>query len=158
PLSLAPAGSFPIVSFLDVVNGTLDPGMVRDRLVVLGLTIQGLDEFATPTTAERRMWGAEILGHTMETILRDRYLLPASSPVTGACIGILAVLASLMVAAVRPLLAGLSVLGLLAGYLFVGVIAFDQGTILNLVYPPLAAALTAGATLLYRLRSGEAQE
>jgi adenylate cyclase len=55
-------------------------------------------------------------------------------------------------------LAGLGVLVLLLVYLVGGVVAFDRGTVLNLVYPPLAAVLTGGVTLLYRVRSGEAEQ
>ena len=149
---------FPIVPFLDVVDGTLDPARVRDRIVILGLTLPGLDQFATPTTAEGRMWGVEVLGHTIETILQDRYLAPVTPAATLGTMAGLAVLVALVVAATRPMLAGLGVLVLLLAYLVVGIVAFDHGTILNLVYPPLTALLTTGATLLYRVRSGEVEQ
>jgi adenylate cyclase len=140
------------------VDGALDPARVRDRIVVLGLTIPGLDQFATPTTSEGRMWGVEILGHAIETILQDRYLTPVSPAATLGTMTGLAVLVALVVAATRPVLAGLGVLALLLAYLVSGIVAFDHGTVLNLVYPPLTVLLTAGATLLYRVRSGEAEQ
>jgi adenylate cyclase len=150
--------SLPIVSFVDVVDGTLDPAGVRDRIVVLGLTVRGLDQFATPITAEARMWGVELLGHTIETILQDRYLTRASAVATIGTMLALAVLTALVVAAIRPVLAGLGVLALLVAYLVGCIVAFDHGLVLNLVYPPLTAAVTAGVTLLYRVRSGEAEQ
>ena len=158
PVGREEVPAIPIVPFLDVVDGTLDPARVRDRIAVVGLTIPGLDQFATPTTAEGRMWGVEILAHAIETILQDRYLTPVSPAVTLAMMAGLAVLMALLVAVTRPVLAGLGVLVLLLAYLVLGIVAFDHGTVLNLVYPPLTLLLAAGATLLYRVRSGEAEQ
>src|SRR5262245_4330968 len=153
-----PGTSLPLVPFVDVVDGTLDPARVRDRIVVLGLTVRGLDQFATPTTTEARMWGVELLGHAIETILQDRFLRRASAAATVGTILAFALLAALVVAAIRPVLAGLGVLALLVAYLVGCIVAFAHGLILNLVYPPLSAVLTAGATLVYRVRSGETEQ
>jgi adenylate cyclase len=158
PASPERAGPFPLIPFVEVVDGTFDPARVRDRLVLLGLTVRGLDELATPTTAETRMWGVEVLAHTVETILQDRYLTPASRPVTVAAIAGLALLAALVAGATRPALAGLGVLLLLFAYLVLAVVAFDQGVLLNLVYPPLAALLAAGTALVHRVFFGEAEQ
>jgi adenylate cyclase len=158
PAGLDGVGVIPILPFVDAVEGTFDPARVRDRIAIIGLTIHGLDQFATPTTAEIRMWGAELHGHAIETILRGRYLRHAAPAATvGTMVG-LAVLVALAVAATRPALAGLGVVLLLLAYLVAVIVAFDRGTILNPIYPPLAAVMTAGVTLLYRVRSGEAEQ
>src|SRR5205814_384340 len=52
-------GAFPVLSFVDVLNGRIEPARVRDRIVILGQTIRGVDEHSTPTTAHTRMWGVE---------------------------------------------------------------------------------------------------
>ncbi|MGH7384910.1 MAG: CHASE2 domain-containing protein, partial [Candidatus Rokuibacteriota bacterium] len=109
-------GPFRIISFVDVLEGRFDPAQVRDRIVLLGPTIRGVDEHATPTTGDTRMWGIEILGNAVETVLHQRYLVPASRPVTVLLIGLMSLLAALVVAAWRPLPAGLAVAGGLALY------------------------------------------
>ncbi|HMH76447.1 MAG TPA: CHASE2 domain-containing protein, partial [Candidatus Udaeobacter sp.] len=102
-------GPFRIISFVDVLERRFDPALVRDRIVLLGPTIRGVDEHATPTTGDTRMWGVEILGNAVETVLYQRFLLPAGPVATALLIGLMALLAALVVAAWRPLPAGLAV-------------------------------------------------
>ena len=71
-------GPFPILSFVDVLEGRFDPALIRDRIVLLGPTIRGVDEHATPTTGDTRMWGVEILGNAVETVLYQHFLPPAA--------------------------------------------------------------------------------
>jgi adenylate cyclase len=151
-------GPFPRVSFVDVVDGTFDREAVRDRIVLVGLTIRGLDEVATPTTAETRMWGVELLGHAIETILQERWLVPVAPAITFGLVLLLALLAGLAVAAVRPVPAALLVIGLLAGYLVGAIAAFDRGLVLDPVGPPLAALLATGAALAYRVIFEQAEQ
>ena len=78
PPSNPQQGVFTIIPFIDVLNGSFDQALVKDRIVLIGLTIRGLDEFSTPTTGSTRMWGVEVLGNAIETVLRQRYLVSVS--------------------------------------------------------------------------------
>jgi adenylate cyclase len=159
PAGRRPAGAaVPLVSFADAVAGTFDRDLVRDRIVLLGLTIRGLDEFATPVTAETRMWGVELLAHAVETILQERYLAPVSRGATRAAIAGLALGAALLAAAWRPIRAGLGALALLAAYLVGAAVAFDHGLVANLVYPPLALALAFAGATVHRVVFEEAEQ
>ena len=151
-------GPFPIVSFVDVLNGTFDRQLVRDKIVLIGLTIRGVDEFATPTTATTRMWGVEVQGNAVETILAQRYLVPVSPPVTTGLIAGLALLAALLVSAWRPVPAAAGMLLLLGCYLLAAGVLFDQGVVLNLIYPPAAIVLGFAATLVYRVVFEQAEQ
>ena len=82
PSSPGGSGSFPIVPFVDVISGSFDESLVRDKIVLLGLTIRGIDEFATPTTSATRMWGVEVQASAVDTLLAERYLTPASRATT----------------------------------------------------------------------------
>jgi len=90
-------GSFRIISFVDVLEGRFDPALIRDRIVQLGPTIRGVDEHATPTTGDTRMWGVEILGNAVETVLYQRFLVPVGPALTVALIGLMAMAAALLV-------------------------------------------------------------
>jgi adenylate cyclase len=151
-------GAFPTVPFVDVLEGRADPARVRDRIVVLGLTIRGVDEHSTPTTAHTRMWGAEILANAVETILADRYLVDAAASTQLGLLAAAAVLAAVLTAAWRPARALAAVLVLLAAYLVAAVLAFEHGVLLSLVYPPLGLALAFAATLGYRVVFEEAEQ
>ena len=84
------------------------PEWVRDKIVLVGFTMPGVDEHPTPTTGDRRMWGVEILGNAIETILHQRFLVPAPRPVVVILILALALIAGLLAAGRRPLAWGCS--------------------------------------------------
>jgi adenylate cyclase len=150
-------GAVPIISFVDVLNGTFDLALVLDKIVLIGLTIRGVDEFATPTTADTRMWGVEVQANAVETILGERYLAPVAPRMTIGLIFALALLMALLVAMVKPLIATIGMLGLLAGYFLTTGVLFDSGILLNLVYPPSAILLSFAVTLIYRVVFEQAQ-
>ena len=158
PSSLERAGSFRIIPFGAVLNGTFDRALVRDKIVLIGLTIRGMDEFSTPTTADTRMWGVEVLGNAVETILGQRFLILASRPATVWTIFLAALLAALLVATLRPAVATLGALGVLGAYLAVAGALFDGGLVLNLVYPPAAFLLAFVAALAYRVVFEQAEQ
>ena len=60
-----------------MLDGRFDRALVRDRIVLIGPTIRGVDEHPTPTSTETRMWGVEILANAVETVVHQRYLVPA---------------------------------------------------------------------------------
>jgi adenylate cyclase len=151
-------GTFTIIPFVDVLNGTFDRALVQNKIVLIGLTIRGVDEFATPTTTVTRMWGVEMLGNAVETILGERYLVPVSPTVTIGSIFLLALLASLLVATMRPRLAAVGTGALLALYLLIAGALFDSGTVLNLIYPPAAILVGFAATLVYRVVFEQAEQ
>lgn len=158
PSSPERGGAFRILPFVDVLEGTFDPALVKDRIVLIGLTVRGVDEFATPTTAETRMWGVEVLANAVETILGQRFLLPLSERATRALILGLAVATALLSAAGGPRAAATGVAGLLLGYLLAATWLFDEGLLLNLVYPPAAILLTFAAAMIYRVAFEQAEQ
>ena len=147
----ATGAPFRIISFVDVLEGRFDPALVRDHIVLLGPTIRGVDEHATPTTGDTRMWGVEILGNAVETVLYQRFLLPAGPAATTLLIGLMALLAALVVAAWRPLPAGLAVAAGLALYGTAAALLFERGIVLDLIYPPAALLISFAAALSSRL-------
>ncbi|MGH7164026.1 MAG: CHASE2 domain-containing protein, partial [Nitrospiraceae bacterium] len=113
PSSPNGGGPFTIIPFLDILNGSFDQALVKDKIVLLGQTVSGVDVAITPTTVETKMWGVEVLGNAIETILHQRYLLPASPWVTTSLMFLLALGAALLVAMLRPVVAIAWALGLL---------------------------------------------
>jgi adenylate cyclase len=152
------AGPFRIISFVDVLEGRFDPAVVRDRIVLLGPTIRGVDEHATPTTADTRMWGIEILGSAVETVLHQRFLQPVPPSVTVVLIALMALLAALAVAAWRPVTAGLAVAGGVALYGTGAALLFERGVVLDLIFPPAAMLIGFATALASRLVAEQAEQ
>jgi adenylate cyclase len=132
-------GAFAVVPALDVVRGTADPALLRDRIVFVGpWSQQERDDRETPVG---RMYGVEIHANAAEMLLRGTFLTPAPVGLAVAAIVLLSLLTALAVWRLRPLLAALAALALLVAYLLVAALAFQQGTVLNMLYPPLAVVL-----------------
>jgi adenylate cyclase len=141
-----------------VLDGRFDAALVRDRIVLLGPTIRGVDEHATPTTGDTRMWGVEILGNAVETVLHQRFLVPISPPVTALLIGLMALIAAAAVAGWRPLPAGLAVAGALGLYGTAAALLFDRGVVVDLIFPPTALLAGFAAALASRLVLEQAEQ
>jgi adenylate cyclase len=157
PSSPGVSRSFPIIPFVDVISGSFDESLVQDKIVLLGLTIRGIDEFATPTTSTTRMWGVEVQASAVDTLLAERYLLPASRTTTVLLIYAAALTGAIFAAAARPLIGIGSVVASLFLYLIGASMSFDRGVLLNMVYPPAALLLGFTATQGYRIFFEQAQ-
>ncbi len=133
------SGAFPFLSLVDVLDGTADLSAVRDRIVFVGpWSDRFKDEQEGPSG---KLYGVEIHANAAETLLRGSFLVPAPHGVTLASIFLLALLPALLIWRLRPAWAGLACCGLLAAYFVVASEAFERGTILNMLYPPLALVL-----------------
>jgi adenylate cyclase len=150
-------GMVPVIPFVDVLNGNFDRALVRDRIVLIGPTIRGVDEHPTPTSAGTRMWGVEIMANAIETVLDQRHLVPAGVAPTIATIGVLSVVAALLVATFSPWVAAVGSVFVLGGYLTLAALIFERGVVLNLVYPPAALLGAFALTLGYRVVFVEAE-
>ncbi|HWC04261.1 MAG TPA: adenylate/guanylate cyclase domain-containing protein [Methylomirabilota bacterium] len=151
-------GPFRIIPLVDVLEGAFDPQWVQDKIVLVGFTTPGVDEHPTPTTGDRRMWGVEILGSAIETLLHQRFLVSAPRPAVVALIFALALLAGLLAAGRRPLGMGLLVLGMLGLYLIAASLLLEAGVILDLVLPPAALLLTFAVALVDRVVFEQAEQ
>jgi adenylate cyclase len=158
PSSPEDGGPVDILPLVDVLDGRFDFARVQDKIVVMGILLPGLDEYATPSTSETRMWGAEVLANAIETLLQQRYLTPAPQLLTVALMVGLALLGAVLVALVQPWYAALGVLAASVVYLLMAMVAVDNGLLMNVVYPPAALGLAFGVTLAYRVLSEQAEQ
>ncbi len=151
-------GAFRIIPLADVLDGAFRPEWVQDKIVLVGFTTAGIDDHPTPTTGDRRMWGVEILGNAIETLLHQRFLVPAPRPIIVGLILGLALLAALFAAGRRPLAMGVLVLVVLGLYLVAASTLLETGLILDLVLPPSALLLTFAVGLVDRVVFEQAEQ
>ena len=83
PLLIAfagPPGHFRTVSFVDVLRGETPPQFLRDKLVLVGATADGLgDRYATPLSNHTEiMSGIELQANLLDTRLSGRAITPLS--------------------------------------------------------------------------------
>lgn len=154
PIDFAgPQDTIAHLSFADLLDGDFDRRLVRDRVVLVGVTSAAQQDFH-PTPYGHQMSGVEINANAIQTILDGYPLGDAPPPVAVllvlAC-GLLAPLATVLPGSpTRALVRALAVGALGVVALFGGAqLAFDGGTIVPVAAPLLALLFgTAGAVAL----------
>lgn len=72
-------GTFPQVSYVDVLEGRVPPDALHDRRVIVGLTATGVaPRFLTPTSREVWMSGTEYQANVASMLLSDKAIVPLS--------------------------------------------------------------------------------
>jgi CHASE2 domain-containing sensor protein len=138
-----PAGTIRRVSALDVIDGRVPAGEIRDKALVIGVTAQGTTDSHLPTPLDPEMLGAEVQANALDTILRGEPLRDVPQPVDIIAIVLLACLP--VAAALRrsvPLTLAV-ILALAVAILAAAQLAFQAGWILAVVVP--LAGLVAAA-------------
>lgn len=158
PPSRPGAGPVPIIPFVDVLQGTFDRTLVRDRIVLIGSTIRGVDEHPTPTSTQSRMWGVEVMANAVETIVHQRYVVEAAPGATATATTVAALTGAGFALLPGAWLAAAGTAVALLGYLTAAALLFETGTLLDLVYPPAALVLTSAIALTYRLVFVESEQ
>lgn len=145
----------PYISYGDVISGNFDPSLVKNKMVLIGMTATGEpDTWAIPTSASK-VPGVFIHAGAMDTILRERFL---TEPGIGTALTIMLLLVGITAFALprcgtryrtdiakgAGITAGLFVACLAAGFL-----AFDRGYILNLFYPLSLLPIVYVSNIIY---------
>lgn len=152
-IDFAPPGTIPFLSFSRVLTGHFDAAVVRGAIVVVGATAPTLqDVHPTSTSGGSGVSGPEIQASAIHTVLGGFPLRNGPSWLNLWVICILALIPPLL--GLRFSVAWtIAAAALLGGAYLVGTqYAFDHGTILAVVYPLGALALsTVGALGAYYL-------
>lgn len=130
------------ISLCRVLDGTVDPKVFKDCVVIMGAYASGLqDQFLVPNSADQ-MFGAEIHANILQALIDGKYPVNADRG-----------LSSLFAAAVACLIYALSrmvkfrfstpaaavvIIGCFGG----GIMAYGGGTIVPLLYAPLCALVS----------------
>ncbi len=136
-------GGFATFSYADVLHDPAVAGLLRDKLVLVGVTAAGFaDELATPVVRDgARMAGVEFNAHVVNALLQQRLVEPLPVPVSLVLSMLLASLPLLLSGCVRTSLvpAVVAIVCALGTVLFAAVLLRWA----NLWFPPAAAFLGA---------------
>ena len=149
--------SYQIVSYVDAMRGEIDDSVFRDKIVLVGATAIGIgDIFWTPTGS--MMNGVEVHANTIQTILSANFLKPAHNGITIAIVFALALLCGLAVLRLKIKWAVLSAGCACIVYLLIAFTCFDNGVMLNMVYPPMAIAGSFMGVSVYNFASERSEK
>jgi serine phosphatase RsbU (regulator of sigma subunit)/CHASE2 domain-containing sensor protein len=150
------AGRF--VSAEDVLAGTAPAELLRDKLVLVGVTGLGLLDFQATALGER-IPGVEVHAQILEQIFDGEYLRRPSgaSWIEAALLAAAGLALVFCVPALRPWLSASLLAALFAALAAIGLVAFRAGVLLNVAAPALAAAFLFATLLASTLAEADRQ-
>lgn len=146
-----PPRTFPTVSMIDVLRGTVPPSYFAGKIVLVGSsTASSEDLHRTSVTSGPTMLGTEVQANAISTLRNGPSLREVGAAITVLLILALS-LVSLLVAPLPWWAAAGCFAAIAGGYLLLAQLLFDAGLVLPIVYPLLALALAALATAAARI-------
>ena len=144
----------PYVSYGDVISGDFAPSLVRNKIVLIGMTATGaLDAWSVPTSATK-LPGVFIHAAAMDTILTERFLVDPGAATTPIIMLLLIGIAAFALPRCgtrhrKDIAKGAGVIvALVVACLLGAFLAFDRGYVLDLFYPLLLLPVVyVGSTL-----------
>jgi adenylate cyclase len=147
-----------LVSAEDVLSGAASAELLRDKLVLVGVTGLGLLDYQTTPLGER-IPGVEVHAQLLEQMFDGQYLHrpSAASWLEAALLLVAGIGLVCWVPAVRPLVSATLLAALVAVMVAIGLAAFRAGILLNVATPALAAAVLFAALLAATLAEADRQ-
>ena len=155
-----PGGTHETVSMVDVMEGRVDPEVLRDKVVIFGAPAIGLGD-VVPTSFDPVLPGAELHANVIDNILHQRYLM-RNSMTAMIDVGLI-VLFGLLVAFYLPKMGATrslfyTTLALMAFTAFNIWIFLEFRWVLSYVYPGLALVTTSGSLISYKYLTEEREK
>ena len=147
-----------MVSADDVLSGKATAELLRDKLVLVGITGLGLLDYQVTPLGER-IPGVEVHAQILEQIFDGEYLRrPTGASWIEAALLVAAGLALvLLVPAVRPWVSGSLLAALIAAFIAIGLVAFRAGLLVNIAAPALGVAFLFATLLASTLAEADRQ-
>jgi adenylate cyclase len=146
------------VSAEDVLSGKAAPELLRNKLVLVGMTGLGLLDFQATPLGER-IPGVEVHAQILEQIFDGAYLRrpPAALALEAALLAAAGLLLVALVPRLRAWISALVFLLALAALAALGIGAFKSGFVLDVATPALGTALVLAALLAATLAEADRQ-
>ena len=130
---------------------SLDPGLFRGRIVVIGTTAAGLhDVFAVPFGSGGKMPGSQIHASVIDQLLSSRFIEPVGGPARAGLTAACALLTALLVVLLPMRWAALAAAALASALVAFAFSAFARGAWWPLAQPVLAWGFGGVGALAYQ--------
>ena len=142
-------GTFPTVSFADLVAGRVPRAQLRGKVVVIGSTAPSLqDRHPTATSGDETMAGPEVQANAIWTAMHGNPLRDAPPAIAFVAIALLGLAVPLLSLIARPAFTIAGALALAAIVALAAQVAFEHGVVVAVVGPLVALALGTLGTVL----------
>lgn len=153
PASQPRSDVIPVVSYLDVLQGTFPQELVRDRIVFVGIMAAAMaDDYWVPTARRDKMDGVEVHAHAAATILSAAFVEEMSWGATVGLVLLFSLLVGLLLLASSPIWGTIGTLVLVVLYVVAGSVLFEtRNLVVDFVYPIMGTAMAFASLMVYRV-------
>ncbi len=145
-----PGRTFPHYSIIDILEDRVPQDLLDSRVVLIGATGKGLTDLR-PTPFEGLFPGVEIHATIIDNILHTNYLIEPIwyQSATIALIFLFTLILTLALPRIRNLFGFPLSLTLLGGYLYASQHLFNQGVLINIIYPSMQIIIVFASLKAY---------
>ncbi|MBR3704122.1 MAG: adenylate/guanylate cyclase domain-containing protein [Oscillospiraceae bacterium] len=148
--SAAPGGYNSGISFVDVLDGLVDPELFAGKIVLIGPYAAGLqDEYRTAIDHAAPMYGVEIQANQIDAYRAGTIPHEASDALQLALLFAISALMLLWLADRKMILSIVTWLFVTLGWIGVCLLAYSRGTVLHALWIPLAATVSFVVSVAY---------
>ncbi|MDD5038803.1 MAG: CHASE2 domain-containing protein [Dehalococcoidales bacterium] len=129
--------SRPYIAYKDIISGSFDPQMVAGKIVLIGMVATGeLDKWSVPTSSSK-VSGVFIQAAVVDNILQQRFVTEVEAGTTLIILMLMVGITGFALPRFSLRWGVIIIVTLFFSYLVASLIAFEQGYILNILYPLL---------------------
>jgi len=151
------SGSFQVRSFSDVVEGRVSTRYFRDKIVLVGVYAEGLQDIHQVPYGN--MFGIEMIANAVTQLLNRDFITFSKDSITILLIVFFGLFVSYIVGRKSILYSYLAIAGLSVIYFFAVIFIFDKYRyVLNLSAPLITGILTLFTMIVYRILTEEKEK
>ncbi len=137
----AEPGGYNYISFSDVYNNLVDSSYFNDKIVLIGATAANLHDDANVPISNKLMPGIEINANLVQSILTRDFIHYQDDFSAIGLIFLFGILTGILLYFFRIHIATILVVVVFIGYIFFSIYMFDNGIIMNIIFPLLSVSL-----------------
>jgi len=134
-------GGYEYISFSDIYNNKIDISYFEDKIILIGATASNLHDDAIVPISNEAMPGVEINANLVQSILTRDFIHYQDDISAIGLIFIFALFTGLLLFFFRIHIATIIIALIIIFYVFLSVIMFDYGIIMNIIFPLLSLSL-----------------
>ena len=136
-------GDYECLSMADVMDGSIDPRVFSDSVVIIGAYDPGMqDGFNVPTGGSRQMYGVEIHANIFQAYLQGRFAVNGSPYILGLVTALLTAVFHFLFRKLKPWQSVLILVAAVVAELFILVAINDRGYAYSVIYFPVVLFLS----------------
>ncbi|MBR2132310.1 MAG: CHASE2 domain-containing protein, partial [Oscillospiraceae bacterium] len=142
PYCTVPGGYDSGISFVDVLDGLVDPELFAGKIVLIGPYAAGLqDEYRTAIDHAAPMYGVEIQANQIDAYRTGEIPREFSNPVQLMFLFLITIVMILWLSDRKVLTSVLTWLGVCLGWVGICLVAYQSGWVLHVLWIPLSASI-----------------